>query len=267
MFTVRRRSWERKGLQIGLIAVAWLVRETQGAALLEFYTGISNQLQILHPKPSTEKTLRDAKVLELEARIVDLENQNQKLKKFLSLYTQNKPAESKPIPSRVIGRSADNWWQQVTLNRGIAAGIETGAIVKAEGGLVGIVDAVTCNTSRVTLITDMRSTIGVNISRTGAKGVLRGNASTEATLEFYEKVPNVKIGDVITTSTYSSKFPSGVPIGKVKSLDLNKLPASIAKVELFPPISSLDWVGVYPKPAKQLVEKSSPPDKQRQNNQ
>ena len=77
MFTVRRRSWERKGLQIGLIAVAWLVRETQGAALLEFYTGISNQLQILHPKPSTEKTLRDAKVLELEARIVDLENQNQ----------------------------------------------------------------------------------------------------------------------------------------------------------------------------------------------
>ncbi|CCH65536.1 hypothetical protein RINTHM_10760 [Richelia intracellularis HM01] len=45
-----------------------------------------------------------------------------------------------------------------------------------------------------------------------------------------------------------------MPIGKVKSLDLNKLPVSIAKVDLFPSISSLDWVGVHPKPAKRLSE-------------
>ena len=259
MFTVRRYSWEHKSLKIIVIAVvlssSWLVRETQGAALLEFYLGISNHLQILHSQPNTKNTLRHAKVRELEARILDLENQNQKLKKLLS-YTENNRTKSKPIPSRVIGRSADNWWQQVILNRGSAVGIETGGIVKAEGGLVGIVDSVTPNTSRVLLITDIKSIIGVNISRTGTKGVLRGNASRDAILEFYEKVPSVKVGDVITTSTYSSKFPSGLPLGKVKSLDLNKLPVSIAKVDLFPPISSLGWVGVHPKPAKQLSESS-----------
>jgi rod shape-determining protein MreC len=34
-------------------------------------------------------------------------------------------------------------------------------------------------------------------------------------------------------------------------LDLKKLPASIAKVELFPPIRYLDWVTVYSPPQKQ----------------
>jgi rod shape-determining protein MreC len=259
MFTVRHYSWERKSLKIIVIAVilssSWLVRETQGAAILEFYLGLSNQLQTLHSQPYTKNTLKNSKVLELETRILDLENQNQKLKKLLS-YTENNPTKSKPILSRVIGRSADNWWQQVILNRGSTVGIEIGGIVKAEGGLVGIVDSVTPNTSRILLITDTKSTIGVNISRTGSKGVLRGNASREAILEFYEKVPSVKIGDSITTSVYSSKFPSGLPIGKVRSLDLNKLPVSIAKVDLFPSISSLDWVGVHPKPAKRLSENS-----------
>ncbi len=264
MFTARG-GWERRGLQIGLIAVvlgsAWLVRATQGAALLEFYTGISNQFEFVQKKPGTADNLQNARILELQAEIADLQYRNQKLKKIIS-YTEKQPATSKPITSRVVGRSADNWWQQVTINRGSSAGIEKGAIVKAEGGLVGIVDSVTINTSRILLITDMKSTIGVNISRTGAKGILRGNSSTEAVLEFYEKVPNVKVGDVITTSTYSQKFPSGLPIGKVKSLDLKKLPASIAKIELFPPISSLDWVAVYPKAEKQLSEKSLPTNTQ-----
>ncbi len=264
MFTARG-GWERRGLQIGLIAVvlgsAWLVRATQGAALLEFYTGISNQFEFVQKIPGTADNLQNARILELQAEIADLPYRNQKLKKIIS-YTEKQPATSKPITSRVVGRSADNWWQQVTINRGSSAGIEKGAIVKAEGGLVGIVDSVTINTSRILLITDMKSTIGVNISRTGAKGILRGNSSTEAVLEFYEKVPNVKVGDVITTSTYSQKFPSGLPIGKVKSLDLKKLPASIAKIELFPPISSLDWVAVYPKAEKQLSEKSLPTNTQ-----
>jgi rod shape-determining protein MreC len=45
-------------------------------------------------------------------------------------------------------------------------------------------------------------------------------------------------------------------IGRIKSLDLKKLPASIAKVELFPPIRYLDWVTVYPPVEKQ--ESKSP---------
>jgi rod shape-determining protein MreC len=250
MFTVRRR-WERKGLQVGLLGLvvssAWVLRHTQGMLLIEIYQGITRPLQELQPEPPPQELrYRDAQVLELQTRLEDLENQNKKLKALLG-YVEKQPLSSRPIPARVVGRSGDNWWQQVTLNRGSAAGIKEGYIVKADGGLVGLVESVTPNTSRVLLISDMKSQVGVTVTRTGAKGVLRGDSSAEAVLEFYEKVPNVKPGDLIATSTYSQKFPSGLAIGRVKSLDLKKLPASVAKVELFPPIRSLDWVAVYPR--------------------
>ncbi|WP_315788768.1 rod shape-determining protein MreC [Fischerella sp. JS2] len=261
MFTARR-WWEHKGLHIGILSLivggAWILRQTQGALLLEIYQDVTSQFQILQPGTNPEERLKDARVLELEAQITELENQNKKLQQLLG-YVEKESISLRPIPARVVGRSADNWWQQVILNRGSLAGIHEGFVVKAEGGLVGLVESVTPNTSRVLLISDLKSKVGVNISRTGAKGVVRGDASAEAVLEFYEKVPNVKPGDVVVTSTYSQKFPSGWPIGRIKSLDLKKLPASVAKVELFPSIRSLDWVTVYPKPENQQQENPQSP--------
>jgi rod shape-determining protein MreC len=257
MFTARRR-WERRGLQVGLLSLvigsAWVLRQTQGALLFEIYQVVTRPIQMLQTAPAQEERLRDARFLELQTRITELESQNKKLKDLLG-YVEKQPLSLRPIPARVIGRSADNWWQQVALNRGSLAGIQEGYVVKADGGLVGLVESVTPNTSRVLLISDLKSQVGVTVSRTGAKGVLRGDSSAEAVLEFYEKVPNVKPGDFISTSTYSQKFPSGLAVGRVKSLDLKKLPASVAKVELLPSISSLDWVSVYPKPENQQSEK------------
>jgi len=258
MFTARR-WWERLGLQLGLLTLvvggALVVRQTQGELLLEFYDGIIRPFEVFQSKPNQDY-LKDAKVEELQARIVELESQNKNIKALLK-YVEKEPKNVATIPARVVGRSADNWWQQVTLNRGSLAGIKEGYVVKAEGGLVGLISSVTPNTSRVLLISDMNSQVGVNISRTGGKGILRGDGSADAVLEFYEKVPNVKPGDVVSTSTYSSKFPSGVPIGKVKSLDLKRLPASVATIELFPPIRSLDWVTVNPKPKSPAPQKDT----------
>ncbi len=253
MFTAR--WWERRGLQIGLLGLvvgtAFILRQTQGSLLLEVYQGITRPLEVLGSGPTKEERLRDAQLLELQTQIIDLQSQNQKLKQILNYNEQDKAAKPLTV-ARVIGRSADNWWQQVTLNRGSASGVEEGSVVRAEGGLIGLVENVTPNSSRVLLISDLKSQVGVTVSRTGAKGVLRGDGSAEAILEFYEKVPNVKPGDLIATSTYSQKFPAGVAVGRIKSLDLKRLPASIAKIELFPPIRSLDWVEIYAKPVVQV---------------
>lgn len=252
-----KRWWEYKGLQIGLLVLvlggAWTIRETKGALLREIYQGITSPLQMLQSGTIPEQTIQDARFLELRTRIVDLESQNQKLKNLLG-YTEKETVLQKPIIARVVGRSADNWWQQVILNRGTTSGIQEGFIVKADGGLVGLVESVTNNTSLVLLVSDLKSQVGVTISRTSAKGILQGDSSAEGILEFYEKVPNVRVGDLVSTSTYSQKFPAGLAIGRIKSLDLKKLPASVARVELFPPIRYLDWVTVYPKPEKQDLE-------------
>lgn len=252
-----KRWWEYKGLQIGLLVLvlggAWTIRETKGALLREMYQAITSPLQMFQSGTIPDQSIQDARFLELRTRIVDLESQNQKLKNLLG-YTEKETVLQKPIIARVVGRGADNWWQQVILNRGTTSGIQEGFIVKADGGLVGLVESVTNNTSLVLLVSDLKSQVGVTISRTSAKGILQGDSSAEGILEFYEKVPNVRVGDLVSTSTYSQKFPAGLAIGRIKSLDLKKLPASVARVELFPPIQYLDWVTVYPKPEKQDLE-------------
>lgn len=252
-----RHSWNRKLLQVGLLTVvvssAWILRQTQGHLLAEMYELLSRPLQMLQTETSTEERLNDARFWELQTRIADLESQNENLKKILG-YVEKSSLSSSPIIARVIGRSADHWWQQVTLNRGSNEGIQEGHIVQTDGGLVGLIENVTPNTSRVLLISDLRSQVGVTINRSSVKGVLRGNGSAEAVLEFYEKVPNAQVGDLISTSTYSQRFPAGLPVGRIKCLNSNKSPCpnpqsspgTFAIVELLPPILSLDWVAVYP---------------------
>ncbi|WP_414526475.1 rod shape-determining protein MreC [Nodularia chucula] len=243
-----RRWWDSKLLQLGLATVvlgsAWMLRQTQGHVLLEMYQLATRPLEMLQTSPTREERLNDARFWELQTRIADLEGQNQNLQNLLG-YVEKESLGSEPIIARVVGRSADHWWQQVILNRGSKDGIQQGFIVQADGGLVGLVESVTPNTSRVLLISDLKNQVGVTINRSSAKGILRGDASGEGVLEFYGKMPDAKVGDLISTSTYSQRFPAGIPVGKITFLDFKQSPASVAKVQLLTPILSLDWVAVY----------------------
>jgi len=232
-------------LQILLVSLAlvaaWAIRQTQGAAIFEMYQVITHPFQ---SEPTQAERLGNARMLELQARVVELESQNQKLKELLDYAT---PAEKRRgIAAPVVGRSADHWWQQVTLGRGSQVGIQVGFIVTAPGGLVGRVIGVTPNTSRVLLISDPSSQIGVTISRSRYVGFLQGQSASYAVMQFFDKVPDVRRGDVVSTSSYSQIFPSGLPVGRVESVNMNKSPAPEAAIALSAPIPYLEWVVVYP---------------------
>lgn len=241
---ILRRWWDRHGIAIVLggltLSAAWLVRQTQGAALFEAYQLMTRPFQL---SPTPEERLTNARVLELQERLVELESQNQKLKELLDYA---KTQKQQGIVSPVIGRSADHWWQQVTLGRGSGDGIKVGFIVMGPGGLVGRVVSVTPNSSRVLLISDATSHVGAVVSRSRSMGFLRGQGSNRAVLQFFDKVPDVRRGDVVSTSPVSKLFRSGLPLGRVESVNLDKSPAPEAVIELTAPVSYLEWVVVYP---------------------
>ena len=241
-----RRWWDRNSIRFGLIGLAlgsaWLVRQTQGSLIYEAYRGLS---QPFVSAPVAATAPKDARTLELEQRLVELESQNQQLQELLG-YVGQTPMKGQVAP--VIGRSADHWWQQLILGRGQQDGIKVGAIVSGEGGLVGRVVQVTPNTSRVLLISDPTSQLGVTVSRSRNMGYIRGQSANRVIMEFFDKVPDVRPGDVISTSSYSQLFPPGLAVGVVESVNLNRSPAPEAVVELSAPISSLEWVVVSPNP-------------------
>jgi rod shape-determining protein MreC len=258
MFTLRR-WWDRHRNQTMLaglaLGTALLLRQTQGAALYEVYQVLSRPFQ---PGLDRQTIIKNAQMQELEQRLTELESQNQQLRSLLGAAAQTKPS---PVTAPVVGRSSDHWWQHLILARGSADQVNVGDVVMAPGGVVGRVVQVTSNTSRVLLLSDPSSRTGVTISRSRNMGYIRGQSSNRVVMEFFDKVPDVRQGDVVTTSSLSQLFPAGLPIGRVESVDLNRSPAPEAVIELSAPISSLEWAMIYSHSSNQppLLRMPQPP--------
>ena len=238
------RWWKKYGLQIiwgGVsIFVALIVYHSQGALINEILYHFS-QLWLSQPQIDRQALYENSTIEELTTKIIELQAQNQELKKILGYIENSSP---QLLPAKVIGRSADGWWQIITINIGENKRIKKDDVVMGIGGLVGRIIAVTPHTSRVLLISDYNSRVGATLSRTRDQGFIKGQSSQVGVLEFLAKVGDVKVGDVVTTSSLSTIFPPGIPIGKIVAVDLNKSPAPQAEVKFTAPINFLEWVVV-----------------------
>jgi rod shape-determining protein MreC len=243
MFTLRR-WWDKNALKLfgfgTLIGGTYLLLQTQNALVFEIYNTLSQPFQ---PKIGQVDRLKTAQVQQLQNELQELKNQNQQLKQ-LGKYSALVP--TKGVLAPIVLRSADNWWQQVTIGRGSVDGIAVDHIVVGIGGVVGRVVSVSPHTSRILLVSDPNSRMGVLISRTRNMGILQGTRADRAVLQFFDKRLTVKKGDVVVTSAVSQLFPTGLAVGRVLETNLNKSPAPEAIVELTAPLNYLEWVTVHP---------------------
>jgi rod shape-determining protein MreC len=224
-------------------AILW---QTQAASIWEIYRTISLPFQ---PNAYSSKVVSDSRTEQLEQELDEVKAQNAKMKKLLE--PNNNGAQTKPITvAKVIGRSADNWWQQVIIAKGSDDGVQVGAIALDEKSLVGRVSHVTPHTSKVLLATDPSSRIGALISRSRHMGYIQGNSnrSDRLVMQFFDKTPDVKVNDTVVTSDVSQLYPGGLVIGKIAQIDLAKVPAPEAIVKLTAPVNALEWLKIYPRP-------------------
>jgi rod shape-determining protein MreC len=238
-----RSWWERYSFQTAVVTVglglAWLIRQTQGVAIMETYQFLSRPFQSSVSKP---EILQDAQVRELRYRLTELESQNQRMKELLNVKVNPTDAG---VWAVVIGRGADSWWNQILIGKGSNDGIKSGSVVVAPGGLVGRVTYAAPNSSRILLVSDPNSQVGVVVSRSRYSGMLKGQSQNTATLEFFERDPDVKVGDIVQTSQFTTLFPENVPVGRIKSINLDRQPSPEAIVEFSTPLGLLEYVKVY----------------------
>ncbi|MDB9528999.1 rod shape-determining protein MreC [Oscillatoria sp. CS-180] len=257
MFALRR-WWTQNALKLGitaLIVIAALgVRETGGAAVYELYRWVTRPF---HPGPSREAILQSSYAQELQQRLVEIESQNRSLRQIVEGEVATTTPEG--VSAAVIGRNAGNWWQQIIISRGSRDGITLDDIVTGPGGLVGRIIAVSPNSSRVLLLSDPTSRVGARVSRSRATGYVRGTMGQQVVMEFFDKIPDVEVGDVVVTSSYSKLFPQNIPIGRVVDMDLAKSPAPEVTVELTSPLGLVEWVEVIPfEPKADIPERDTP---------
>lgn len=238
------RWWDKYGFRTILILLALMIalfiKQTQAAILSEIYYFVVSPFQS-QEQLFLEDRLTNARVLELEQQVIELQQQNQQLKQLLN-YTEQ--SQEKNIIAPVIGRSRDRWWNLITLGKGTQDGIQKGSVVIGIGGLVGRVTHTTPHTSKVLLISDTTSRVGATLARNRQLGYIQGQDSATVVMKFFNQVTDIQPGDMIVTSQLSKLYPSGLPIGKVKSSQQHQDEASAVEIELTAPIDVLEWVTV-----------------------
>lgn len=159
----------------------------------------------------------------LEAQLATLKAENERLSSLLNFA----PLPSyKVVPSRVIFREHNSWYDSVLLGHGAADGIVMNAPVVAisekKTGLIGRVVEVNRNSAKVKLLTSNSSATTASIARARETGVIRGDGNPVFTLDYMAMEADVKVGDLVTSAGLGGYYPAGLPIGRVTNVKSDK---------------------------------------------
>jgi rod shape-determining protein MreC len=164
-----------------------------------------------------------AELVLLRGRLRELESvklENIELRKYLNFARYS---SRNLTPCEVIGRDPSGWWQTIRLGSGYKKGISEDCAVETLDGLIGKTVNVSPQSSEVLLISDPACRISVNISGSGAFGVLKGQGvqwggGAVCRMDFINKDKLVRVGDEVVTSGMGGVFPKGLLVGYVEKV-------------------------------------------------
>ena len=144
--------------------------------------------------------------------------ENENLRKALG-WQQRSPWKVRL--ARVIARDPANWWRTMEIDLGSNAGVSKNMPVTTSDGLIGRVDEVAPNYSRVVLLGDPKCRVAALIEN--AKRDTGIIAAGEATvldesivqMTYLSRLSQISPGQRVVTSGLGGIFPKGIPIGYV----------------------------------------------------
>jgi len=154
------------------------------------------------------------------------------------------------LAAQVIGFDASNFYKSATINKGSLDGLKKDMVVLDQNGsLVGrIIDPVALKESRVQLITDNESGVGVFSKKKEVMGILSGDGKGYCFLEYiHVTTEGIYEGEDIITSGKDGLFPSGIKVGKIVSITTGTSLFKQVKVEPYFDIRRLDHVAIIMK--------------------
>jgi rod shape-determining protein MreC len=164
----------------------------------------------------------------------DLAEENAVLKQQLGRLRQSKEvilmdslskdtgAQYKFIVAKVINNSVSRINNYLTLNKGTADGVNPGMGLISPLGVVGRVRNCSEHFATVTSLLHSKMTISAEIGRTRAFGSIKwkGTNTRTASLLYIARHLKPKVGDTIVTSSLSTVFPQGIPVGRISKVSI-----------------------------------------------
>ncbi len=234
------RWWLRRGFWnfCLLFIVLAFVRFSKGAFLID---ALSFASRPFWPGTAQREWIENGINLEQRIKLDLLEKDNDRLRKLLDLKSSS---SNSLLSAAVISRRSRDFWQQLELNKGSIDQVSIGDAVMGPGGLLGIIESVTPTTCRAKLLTSPGMNLGVWIEDRKVHGVLVGIGTNRPQLNFLDKVPDARLGDVVSTSPASTILPPNLPVGVLQSINFEHLPSPYGFVQLIASPEAIDWVQI-----------------------
>ncbi len=154
--------------------------------------------------------------------------ENEEFRALLKLQKSGAiPEGDTPVTGRVIMLSPTVWFSDVMIDVGSGDGVKVHDPVINGDGLVGQVTAVGGSTSKVMLISDHSSAVGVRVVPAGVQGIVKPTVGepNHLVLSFLNSDKNIHKGEYVVTSGWhgpgiEAKFPPNIPVGEVTKATL-----------------------------------------------
>ncbi|MDC1067861.1 rod shape-determining protein MreC [Candidatus Kapabacteria bacterium] len=122
-------------------------------------------------------------------------------------------------PAEVIGVSEYNNRYYITINIGSLDSIKKGMPVRTDAGLVGVIHILSGDFAIVETLINRNVKVAVKDIRSGVYGMLEWAGAENFSLKNIPDSYDIKPGDLLVTSNYSNKYPEGIPVGIVRTVN------------------------------------------------
>jgi len=192
------------------------------------------------------------------SRLRDARIENSQLRNLLGL----KESLRYPlIAGKVVGKNLTLLRNTITLNVGSLDGVLPRMPVINEGGLLGVVSAVSDHYSVVRILLNADFRASAKVERSRVDGILAWNGEA-LLLSNVAKTLDVKVGDSLVTSEYSSTYPPNIRVGVVREVT-QQLGSLFQRVVVSPGVDFVTAEDVFvisytPDPERQELEQPPP---------
>ncbi|MFV0275062.1 MAG: rod shape-determining protein MreC [Bacilli bacterium] len=153
------------------------------------------------------------------------------------------------IHASILQRNYDYFFDIITIDKGLNSNIENDLPVINNSRLIGITTNCSNISCDVKLLTSKKNSYNVSViiesNNNKYHGILTGYKDGFLEVNLVEDDKNIKEGDLVYTSSYSTKFPSGILIGSIEkiSTDSNNI-MKILHINFKEKISNLKFVTI-----------------------
>ena len=167
-----------------------------------------------------------------------IQYENNELKELINDYVSS----SNKVLAKIIVDHNSPFLKSIIINKGSKDNIKIGTNIYDQSYLVGRVIEVNYKTSRVLLLSDLNSNVPVTIAPQNIQAIITGTGNN------YGQIKYIKDGfldkfsgqSIVYTSGTGAIFKSGIPIGKLSSIDDNS--TNKLNVDFFSDFSQLKYV-------------------------